>query len=163
MHEHEKVSGHFRERFSEVESDLESLANLHVATHQLHGSLRVPDVMKNIMDFLIQLVGAQSLGIYFATEDRRLLVPIATAGIDLTELPAIPLATDLADAATDAILERTFLTGLPYVPEGRAESPPAACIPLRLEQRVVGAISRFHSSSPEAYTDAGRSRSVRPA
>jgi hypothetical protein len=143
VHEHETMSGRFRERYSEVESDLESLANLHVAAHQIHGSLRVPVVMKNIMDLLVQLVGAASIGIYFATEDRRLLMPIASAGVELSTLPAIALATEVAEAATDAILERTFLTGLAYVSEGRPSSPPAACIPLRLERTVVGAIAVF--------------------
>ncbi|MGA2448056.1 MAG: GAF domain-containing protein [Polyangiaceae bacterium] len=143
VHEQETLSGRFHERFSEVESDLESLANLHVATHQIHASLRVPVVMKNIMDLLVQLVGAASLGVYFATEDRRQLVPIASTGVDLPRLPAVVLATDVAGATTDAILERTFLTGLAYVAEGLVEAPPAACVPLRLEQTVVGAIAVF--------------------
>ena len=42
--------------------------------------------------------------------------------------------------ASKTIIERTFLTGVLHVSEDDPIAPPAACIPLALEDRTVGAI-----------------------
>ena len=38
------------------------------------------------------------------------------------------------------VIERAFLTGVPHVAEGDVTTSPAACIPLHIEDRAVGAI-----------------------
>ena len=67
--EQEEVTGRIVNRFAEVESELESFANLYVASFQLHQSLRLRTVVRHIRELLVQLVGARSLAIYFADED----------------------------------------------------------------------------------------------
>lgn len=136
VHEHAEISN----RFAEVESELESFANLYVASSQLHASLRVRSVVRNVRELLVQLVGVRSLGIYFVDDGERHLVPIASDGIDLATLPKIALRhmppTDIVAAA----VERTFLTGVAHVTDGHVGVSPAACIPLELSNRVIGAI-----------------------
>jgi hypothetical protein len=141
MHEQEEITGRISNRFAEIESELESFANLYVASFQLHMSLRARTVMRNVKELLQQLVGARSQSIYFLDEEGRKLVPIASDGVDLATLPIIPLqdSTALADPVS-AVIERSFLTGVPHIAEGETPLPPAACIPLQLEERVVGAI-----------------------
>jgi len=136
VHEHAEMSN----RFAEVESELESFANLYVASSQLHASLHVRTVVRNVRELLVQLVGVRSLGIYFVDDAERYLVPIAADGVDLATLPKIALRhTPPADSVSAAV-ERTFLTGVAHVTDGKVGVSPAACIPLEFSNRVIGAI-----------------------
>jgi hypothetical protein len=135
VHEHAEITN----RFAEVESELESFANLYVASSQLHASLRVRTVVRNVRELLLQLVGVRSLGIYFVDDAERHLVPIASDGVDLSSLPRIALHAAPADSITAAV-ERTFLTGVLHVTEGLIAAAPAACIPLEFSDRVIGVI-----------------------
>ena len=136
VHEHAVITN----RVTEIESELESFANLYVASFQLHSSLRVRTVTRHIRELLVQLVGVRSLGIYFVDERSRHLVPIAADGVDVATLPRIALSDGAATGAVEALIERTYLTGVLHVSEGDAPAAPAACIPLALEDRTVGAI-----------------------
>ena len=106
-------------------------------------SLRARTVMRNVKELLQQLVGAKSQGIYFLDEEERKLVPIASDGVDLATLPIIPVQDGVLGDPVSATIERSFLTGIAHIAEGEAPSPPAACIPLQLEDRVIGAIVVF--------------------
>jgi hypothetical protein len=140
VHQQEEITSEVTNRFAEIESELESFANLYVASFQLHASLRASTVVKNVKELLVQLVGARSLAIYFTDDDGRRLTPITSEGVDLATLPVIGVhEISTADGAA-AVIERTFLTGVPHVSEGNVNSLPAACIPLLLEERVVGTI-----------------------
>ncbi len=128
-------------RFAEIESELESFANLYVASFQLHSSLRVRTVVRHIRELLVQLVGVRSLGIYFVDDGEQHLVPIAADGVDVGTLPTIALQDGgVGGSALHALIERTYLTGVLHVDNSDVISPPAACIPLQLEDRAVGAI-----------------------
>jgi hypothetical protein len=130
-------------RFAEIEAELESFANLYVASFQLHSSLRVRSVVRNVRELLEQLVGARSMSIYFLDEPTRRLSPIMAYGVDLAGLPSIAVHDAPAGDTAAAIIERTYLTGMPHVAEGDVMTPPAACIPLQLEDRVVGAVAIY--------------------
>ena len=136
VHEHAATSN----RFAEVESELESFANLYVASSQLHASLRVRTVVRNVRELLIQLVGVRSLGIYFIDDAERNLVPIASDGVELATLPKIALRQAPPADSVAAAVERTFLTGVPQVTDGQIGVTPAACVPLEFSNRVIGAI-----------------------
>src|SRR5258708_35863654 len=66
-------------RFAAIESELESFANLYVASFQLHASLRPRTVMRNVKELLLQLVGVSSLAIYVVQAAVRHLAPTASA------------------------------------------------------------------------------------
>ena len=70
-------------------------------------------------------------------------VPIASEGVDLAAVPNVLLDDGGAGDRVSAVIERTFLTGVPHVTEGPVASVPAACIPLQIEDRAVGAIVVF--------------------
>jgi hypothetical protein len=140
VHQQEELTSRVTNRFTEIESELESFANLYVASFQLHASLQARSVVKNVKELLVQLVGARSVAIYFVDEDGRQLKPILGEGVDIATLPTIATHEGPTTDGAAAIIERTFLTGVPHVAEGDITSPPAACIPLALDERVVGAI-----------------------
>ncbi len=140
VHEQEEITSRVSHRFVEVESELESFANLYVASFQLHGSLRVRSVLRNVKELLGQLVGARSLAVYFADQEARRLLPIGSEGVDIGALPAIPLQEGAAVDPVEAAIERAYLTGVPHISDGEGTPAPAACIPLQLEDRIVGII-----------------------
>jgi hypothetical protein len=132
-------------RFAEIEAELESFANLYVASFQLHSSLGVRAVIRNVKELLGQLVGVRSLAIYFVDQANRRLVPIASDGVELSTLPSIGLEEGRRGGGGGlepavAIIERTYLTGVPHIAEGETLSSPVACIPLKFEDRAIGAI-----------------------
>jgi hypothetical protein len=140
VHQQEEITSQVTNRFAEIESELESFANLYVASFQLHSSLQARAVVKNVKELLVQLVGARSAAIYFTDEMGRSLTPVISEGVDLTTLPTIAAHEGSATDGVAAVIERTFLTGVPHVAEGDINFAPAACIPLQVEERVVGAI-----------------------
>ncbi|HEX8794112.1 MAG TPA: GAF domain-containing protein [Polyangiaceae bacterium] len=140
MHEQEEITGKITNRFAEVESELESFANLYVASFQLHISLGLPTVMRHVKELLVQLVGAKSLAVYFVDEARRKLEPIASDGVDLASVPAVPVQDGAPGNAVAAAIERAFLTGVPHVADGDVRTEPAACIPLHIDDRNVGVV-----------------------
>ncbi len=140
MHEQEEITGKMTNRFVEIESELESFANLYVASFQLHISLGLRTVVRHVKELLVQLVGAKSLAVYFVNEERRRLEPIASDGVDLATVPAVPLQDGAPADPVAAAIERAFLTGVPHVAEGNVTAQPAACIPLHIDDRNVGVI-----------------------
>jgi hypothetical protein len=143
VHQQQEISGQIHHRVAEAESDLESLASLYVASFQLHLSLRLRTVVRRIKELLQQLVGARAAALYLADEEGRRLVPIASDGIELGSVPVVSLHDVAVGDAASALIERTFLTGVPHIVEGALTGEPAACIPLRIEERPVGAIVVF--------------------
>jgi hypothetical protein len=139
VEEQEEITSRFSNRFAEIESELESFANVYVASFQLHSSLRPPLVLKNLKELCVQLVGARSVAIYFLDESGKRLLPIASEGVDLGKVPAVALVNGASEPVA-AVIERAFLTGVTHVAEGETPQKPAACIPLRFEDRNVGAI-----------------------
>ena len=141
----EAVTNRFTARYSEIEEELANLANLYVASYQLHSSMRLPLVMQHMRELLAQLVGAKSHAIYVADESRRHLIPILSDGLPLDRVPRVHLvdATEPPRGAA-AVVERVFLTGIPHVEEGSlshaGQEHPAACLPLRIESTNVGVI-----------------------
>jgi hypothetical protein len=142
VHQQEEITN----RFAEIEAELESFANLYVASFQLHSSLGVRAVVRNVKELLEQLVGVRQVGIYFVDDTERRLLPIASGGIELSSLPSIGLEEGRRGAGAPAldpvlaVVERTYLTGVPHIAEGETLASPQACIPLQFEDRAVGAI-----------------------
>jgi kynureninase len=138
----------FTARYSEIEEELANLANLYVASYQLHSTMDLAVVVKHLRELLAQLVGARASALYVEDGARRELVPIATDGIEAQGLPRVHLAGG-ADAPTGhaAAIERAFLTGVAHVHEGElAGAPkdsPVALIPLRTDDRSLGVIVIF--------------------
>ncbi len=148
VHEQEVMSTRVVARHEEMEAELSNLANLYVASYQLHSTLRLPSVLTHLRELLAQLVGAKSHAYYVASRDRKRLVPVASDGIALETLPRLVLGAD-DNAATLGILERVFLTGVPYFDESftagpwSVDKPPAAAVPMRIDDVVVGVFVVF--------------------
>ena len=157
MHEQEAVTNRFSNRFSEIEAELENFATLYVASYQLHSTLRLSTVLRHLKELLLQLVGARSLAFYVVDDAKRSLVAVATEGVDARNVGPVAL-TESGGASAQATsvsvgpsaastIERVFLTGVAQVIEGPVAGSdpaiPAACVPMRIEDDIVGVIVVF--------------------
>lgn len=135
------VSTRFSSRYEEMETEIANLANLYVASYQLHSTLKLRTVVQHLKELLQQLVGARAHSFYVADPSQKELVAVASDGIDLTKLPKITVGSKTPETGMAGVIERVFLTGVPYIHAGtKTDDVPAACVPMRIDDRVVGVI-----------------------
>ncbi|HEY3501057.1 MAG TPA: GAF domain-containing protein [Polyangiaceae bacterium] len=147
----EAISNQFTSRVREVESEFSNLANLYVASNQLHSSLTPRGVTRRIKEVLAQLVGAERYSMYLANPEGSELVPIAFEGVPGGELTPMPVA--------GSKLGEVFQSGKAAIQEDSDPSQgaierPAAVIPLVIDDRIVGVIAIFSTLSQKTRFDA---------
>jgi predicted nuclease with TOPRIM domain len=139
FHSVEAVNSEFTLRVQEVESEFANLANLFVASNQLHSSLSPRGVTRRIKEVLAQLVGAERYCMYLANAEGTELVPIAHEGVPGSELAPVPIQ--------GSRLGETLCSGAAAVSDGDPTqgtlAAPAAVIPLSVDEKVVGVIAIF--------------------
>ncbi|HSC86002.1 MAG TPA: hypothetical protein VLC09_01980, partial [Polyangiaceae bacterium] len=133
----EKAQDSFDERFNEVEGEFAQLANLFVASNQLHASISPRGVVRRIKEILAQLVGAEAYTMYFLSGDGTELTPIASEGVPGDRVIPIPVAGSIIGKAVQA--------GSSQIDEERASNQrdferPVVVIPLVVDDTTVGAV-----------------------
>jgi regulator of replication initiation timing len=133
----EAQSRDFAARHAAIEEENNSLANLYVASYQLHSTLEVEEVLRIVIEIVINLIGAEVFAIYLLDEARQELRAVAAEGIELARLPACPVGEGRLGRAVGEGAIRCFDA---EPGEGRDPEHPLVCIPLRIEGEVIGAI-----------------------
>jgi len=138
----EQENRRFSEQFIEVEQQNSYLANLYVASYRLHSTLKRDEVLSIIQEIIINLIGSEELGVFELDSARSMLRLVSSFGIQPESYQSIPLGS--------GVIGKTALTGEVFVDElgkhdGRRdeESKLTSCIPLKLGDRVIGAIAIF--------------------
>jgi hypothetical protein len=128
-------------RFVEVEQQNTDLANLYVASYQLHGTLDRRRVLNAIQEIVINLIGSEEMAVFELEEESNLLKLAASIGIDPIHWAAV--------RADRGIIGQVATTGERYI-EGVSGSAPqarevtmTACIPLKLDNKAIGVIAIF--------------------
>jgi len=132
----EQENRQFAERYLEVEEENNNLANLYISSFQLHSTLNLSEVLKIILEIVINLVGSERFAIYVADEKAGSLEAVACEGASLEAFASVQLGEGVIGGSVSA--------GETFCAEGvEAGSPddPIVCIPLRLEDRPIGAIA----------------------
>jgi len=132
----------FAARFHEIEQENQGLANLYVASSELHSTLEVDEVVRIVIEILINLIGADAFAIYLLDEGEQELRAIAAEGFEASSLPACRVGEGRLGEAVASGAHRTF-DAEAGATHARDPERPLACIPLRLERRTVGAIAIF--------------------
>lgn len=140
FHEVEAQQGQYAATFAEVEAELANLASLYVASNQLHSTLSLRGVIRQLKEMLAQLVGARSYAIYFVSDDGSRLLPIAFEGVKAEELAPVKVG--------EGPIGHAFSSGSAEVAEDadvshRSVTEPAASVPLRIEDRLIGVVAIF--------------------
>ncbi len=149
FHRAEEVNSKFTARVQEVESEFANLANLFVASNQLHSSLSPRGVTRRIKEVLAQLVGAERYCMYLANADTSELIPIAYEGVAGSALTPVKIA--------DSELGEALLKGTASVsdhdPTQGSITRPAAIIPLSVDDKTVGVIAIFSTLAQKKRFD----------
>jgi nitrate/nitrite-specific signal transduction histidine kinase len=144
----EEENRQFAGRYVEVEEENNNLANLYVASYQLHSTLELPEVLKIIIEIVINLIGAEVFAVYVYDEKSRRLEAVASEGEAVSAFPACTLGEGVVGAS----LER----GEAHCSEPAPSSDyarPIVSIPLRVDDRPIGAIAIFRLlSQKEAFS-----------
>jgi hypothetical protein len=139
-----------------TERQAAQLANLYVATYQLHASLEVSDVRAAIADIAVNLLGAGRFTILLEDEAGALVVALEGGGPEQVQAAdaAIGNAPSVVYAGGDGLLDACLRQGTPQF--GPAEgSELLAAVPFVRQGQVVGvlAIRAFLSHKPGLDAD----------
>jgi hypothetical protein len=134
----EEENRSFAQRFLTIEEENNNLANLYVASFQLHSTLDLEEVLRIVVEIVINLVGAEVFCVYVLDERTRQLEPVAVEGRERSAFAPIPLGEGAIGAAVEQ--------GEIVYREDRGDVQPEAplvCIPLCVGSRPIGAIALF--------------------
>lgn len=134
----ELENSQFAQRYVEVEEENNNLANLYVSSYQLHSTLDLDEVMKIIMEIVINLIGAEVFAIYLLEGEDSQLTPAASEGRAVADFPVATLGQGAlgkaAAAQVSTCWDDTHSDDL---------SQPIVCVPLVVQGRSIGAISVY--------------------
>lgn len=122
-----------RAEYGRAASQHAQAAELLAACHRLHGTLKRPEVVIAIEDILGSLVSCQQSALYDLEEGPARLTLVAALGLPEDEVPPLPPAVLPAITAGRLFIASPYGVGAP--------PRPAACMPLRVDGRVTGAIA----------------------
>lgn len=128
----------FEQRSREVERENNNLANLYVASYQLHSTLDLREISRIITEILLNFVGARLFAVYLLDEPRGQLVPLSAEGLAREQAPHLPARQGVVGAVVTT--GKALLDGGGPGHRGTDLSRPLVVSPLRIGDRVVGAI-----------------------
>ena len=143
-----------KRRLAELEEQNNNLANLYVASYQLHSTLDFKEVIAIVMEIVVNLVGAEVFCILLKDGVSGDLTVIAAEGMPRRPVDRIPLG--------EGILGTAAKTGEPYYRPAQEKGEadffhPLAAIPLKIKDHVIGVIAvnglfpQKHGFSPVDY------------
>jgi transcriptional regulator with GAF, ATPase, and Fis domain len=132
---------HLLSKCSLVESENSHLANLYVASYNLHSTLDFDEVLTTVVDIITNLIGAEQFVIFLMDDRTNELLPAAAEGLDLNDIPKHKIGV--------GIIGMVAKSGESYYAENTAagekfeSSAPLVCIPLKIKEHVIGAIALY--------------------
>ncbi|MEZ4279502.1 MAG: diguanylate phosphodiesterase [Myxococcota bacterium] len=128
-------------RHAEIEERHNDLANLYVASYQLHASFDPREVIAAISEIVINLIGAEVFALYACDEASGRLTPVACEGRPLDWFPVLSVGTGLiGSVVADGT---TFVASQPAGGEVPKDGEPVAVIPLYARGHALGAIALY--------------------
>jgi hypothetical protein len=139
--EAEALSSQHQANTVEIESELANLANLYVASYQLHSSLTPRGVMRHVKELLGQLVGAESFAVYLVDDQGEQLFPVASEGVSEGDL--VPIR--VGEGPIGGCFATRTMSDIPRDTRRGSLSAPVVCFPLVLEERATGVVAIFRT------------------
>lgn len=126
----------FSTRYVAVEQQNNNLVNLYAATNQLHSTLDREEILIILQEIVINLVGSEEFAVYVRDDESTRLELAAAMGISDDQARGGTKTRGLNEAVSHG--ELWIETGA-----DRDENEPIACVPLRLDDRVIGVIAVY--------------------
>ena len=129
----------FADRYVQVERQNSDLINLYVASYRLHSTLEYVEVVAIIKEVVINMVGAERFGVYVLDEPANRLELIAHEELDEGQRGGV----NIGQGPLGAAAERGVVWVAPNAMEAQeaGSGDPIACIPLKVGDRLIGAIA----------------------
>jgi transcriptional regulator with GAF, ATPase, and Fis domain len=137
----EEENKDFASKYVEVETENNNLANLYVASYQLHSTLDFNEVLRIVLEIIINLIGAEKFTIFLIDDKTNELIPAASEGLSVNDMPKVKMG--------EGIIGTVAKEGESYFSENIAYSStvdtlsPIVCIPLKIKEHVIGVISIY--------------------
>lgn len=139
----EEENKDFASKYVEVEAENNMLANLYVASYQLHSTLDINEVLRIVIEIVINLIGAEKFALFLMDDKTNELIPVASEGMSSDELPKIKTGEGTIGRVAKAG-ESYFLEDMAAVSGAEINiSNPIVCIPLKIKEHVIGVISIY--------------------
>lgn len=129
----------FVQRYIEIENQNNTLANLYIASYQLHSTLDYEEVVRIILEIVINLVGGEKFAVYLIKQDAKELQPIASEGFDGTP-PVIGLDTRVGELVR---AQENYFRESMNPAEELDMLDPLVCVPMVIKEDVIGAIVMY--------------------
>jgi transcriptional regulator with GAF, ATPase, and Fis domain len=139
----EEENKDFAAKYVDVEAENNMLANLYVASYQLHSTLDFNEVLRVVMEIVINLVGAEKFAIFLMDDKTNELLPAASEGLSLNEIPKVKIG--------EGTIGRVAREGVSHFTENMTDTAtsgidaanPFVCIPMKIKEHVIGVISIY--------------------
>ncbi len=134
----------FSSRYAEVEEQNNNLANLYVATYQLHSTLDFREVVEIVKEIIINLVGAEAFAILLLDEKTNELRSVAVAGEE-----EVAGMLNLSVRVGEGLLGNVAQSGQSYYVIDDVDAGPVsverpiAAVPLKIKEHVIGLIAIY--------------------
>jgi nitrate/nitrite-specific signal transduction histidine kinase len=133
----ERQNADFFSRYHDIERENNNLANLYVASYQLHSTLDLREVTQIILEILLNFVGAKTFAIQLVDDERRRFRTLAAEGVEKTRVPEPSLDEGRVGQAVSS--------GQAFYDDERLRAradlaQPSIVVPLKIRYRAVGAI-----------------------
>ncbi len=137
----EEENKDFASKYLEVEEINNALANLYVASYQLHSTLDFNEVLRIIIEIVINLIGAEVFAVLLVDEKTNEIVPVSAEGISIDVVPRVRIGEGIIGTV---IKEGENYFAADISSGGDAEkATPVVCIALKIKEHVIGAISIY--------------------
>jgi len=137
----EEENKDFASKYVEVESENNNLANLYVASYQLHSTLDFNEVLRIVLEIVINLIGAEKFSILLMDEKTNELIPVASEGFTIEKMPKVKLGE--GTIGTVAKEGESYFSETTAYTETIDTKSPMVCIPLKIKEHVIGVISIY--------------------
>jgi len=131
----------FASRYIEVEEENNNLANLYVASYQLHSTLDYQEVLRIVLEVLLNLVGADRCAILLRDEESPDLTVAASEGLHHLNLKKVKMGEGIIGRVGQTG-ESHFVSDLKNIPSSDPLFP-IVCIPLKIKEHILGVIAVF--------------------
>lgn len=130
----------FYDQISQIERQNMNLANLYVASFQIHGTLVREELLTALKEIIINLIGSEEFGIFLQDDKHGTLTLIDHFGKDVEKY-------DVADYK-QSIIGQTIDSGEIYINQYTGQDREGsvslvACIPFKFSDCIAGAITIF--------------------
>jgi len=132
----------FAKKYVEIEEQNSALANLYVASYQLHSTLNFEEVVRIVVEIVINLIGSEQLGVFVFDEETERLTCVGSEGLTEGQRAPIVIGEGLCGKVA-ALGESYYVTDEAGQEEAEKRGQPIACIPLKIKGRLIGVITIF--------------------